>query len=526
MRTNFGFKISFWHLKKGICDLKLFIYVRLIRRGQGIASNKLLAKIASAKNKPDRQTLIPPRAVPGLMKALPLKKIKLLGGKLGEEMTKKWGCTTAGEAQQIPHAALVACFGDRLGTYAWKAVQGLKAEQVQVKDLVKSMLASKSFGAINELAGIRRWLSVLSHDLAIRMSRDFEMNQRQPKVFQLYYRSGKFKNSADHSRSAPMPRSVLQVLTSPAYSDTDGDAELSADAGGEAEVEVQGDLSELRDDPTADNVLDVGAQGGVSERTRALAKVLEDTSFRVVESIDDLFPCTRIAIAASGFQELPSQGTKSIHHFFTSSTGCSTAHQQNESMARQSTNISPSKKSTEKPKGILKYLGSNTALPTTPHNESELAPSIMGETPAKTTEDVSPSKRPVEKRKGTLKYMGSDCSLPTVAHDEQELRLSTSEASHLHADSNDDVTTLCNPHQDLVEGIDLETVDVEEQRHILEGIYRSRQSQSAGSSLQPTKKGRKQKQPDGSSKRAREQVSVSQPKQPGIGTYFRACDKA
>lgn len=59
-----------------------------------------------------------------------------------------------------------------------------------------------------------------------------------------------------------MPRSVLQVLTSPAYSDTDGDAELSADAGGEAEVEVQGDLSELRDDPTADNVLDVGAQVG------------------------------------------------------------------------------------------------------------------------------------------------------------------------------------------------------------------------------------------------------------------------
>lgn len=48
-----------------------------------------------------------------------------------QEMTKKWGCTTAGEAQQIPHAALVACFGDRLGTYAWKAVQGLKAEQGQ-----------------------------------------------------------------------------------------------------------------------------------------------------------------------------------------------------------------------------------------------------------------------------------------------------------------------------------------------------------------------------------------------------------
>lgn len=67
MRTNFGFKISFWHLKKGICDLKLFIYVRLIRRGQGIASNKLLAKIASAKNKPDRQTLVGFREPPMCM---------------------------------------------------------------------------------------------------------------------------------------------------------------------------------------------------------------------------------------------------------------------------------------------------------------------------------------------------------------------------------------------------------------------------------------------------------------------------
>jgi DNA polymerase eta len=95
----------------------------------GIATNKLLAKIASAKNKPDRQTLIPPRAVPGLMQMLPLRKIKLLGGKLGEEMKQKWGCLTAGDAQQIPQAELMACFGERLGTYAWKAVRGFQADK-------------------------------------------------------------------------------------------------------------------------------------------------------------------------------------------------------------------------------------------------------------------------------------------------------------------------------------------------------------------------------------------------------------
>jgi hypothetical protein len=68
-------------------------------------------------------------------------------------------------------------------------------------------------------------------------------------------------------------------------------------------------------------------------------------------------------------------------------------------------------------------------------------------------------------------------------------------------------------------GIDLETVNVDEQRHILEGIYRSRQS--AGVSLQSTKRGPKRGPRIGSSKRAREQPNVSEPKQPSIGTYFQ-----
>jgi hypothetical protein len=69
------------------------------------------------------------------------------------------------------------------------------------------------------------------------------------------------------------------------------------------------------------------------------------------------------------------------------------------------------------------------------------------------------------------------------------------------------------------------TVNVDEQRHIMEGIYRSRQSQSAGASLQSTKRGPKRGQRVGSSKRAREQPDVSEPKQPSIGTYFQLRNK-
>lgn len=153
------------------------------------------------------------------------------------------------------------------------------------------------------------------------MRRDFEMNQRQPKLFQLYYRSGKYKNSADHSRSTAMPASALQVLSSPAYSDTEGDLNIErehraeAEGGGDGEVQVQGDLSELRDDSTE---FDGSVQDAMTERTWALAKVLEDTSLRIIESVEGLFPCTRLAIAATGFQELPNQVLYRIPFFLLS----------------------------------------------------------------------------------------------------------------------------------------------------------------------------------------------------------------
>lgn len=101
----------------------------------------------------------------------------------------------------------------------------------------------------------------------------------------------------------------------------------------------------------------------------------------------------------------------------------------------------------------------------------------------------------------------------------------TNEASQSHIDMVDDSTRPRDPPEGLDRDIDLETVNVYEQQHILEGIYRSRQGQSVGSSMQSMKRGRKQGQRVGSSKRVREQPSVSQPKQPSIGTYFQARDK-
>lgn len=69
-----------------------------------------------------------------------------------------------------------------------------------------------------------------------------------------------------------------------------------------------------------------------------------------------------------------------------------------------------------------------------------------------------------------------------------------------------DGTRPCDRSEGHDGGIDLETVNVDKQRHILEGIYRSRRSQSAGASLPSTKRVSKRGQRIGSSKRAREML--------------------
>ena len=54
----------------------------------GVSHNKMLAKLASAQNKPNKQTIVPSSGIPLLMKTLPLRSIRGLGGKFGAEVVR------------------------------------------------------------------------------------------------------------------------------------------------------------------------------------------------------------------------------------------------------------------------------------------------------------------------------------------------------------------------------------------------------------------------------------------------------
>ena len=74
-----------------------------------MAHNKLLAKLASGLNKPNQQTLVPAAAVPGLLRDLPIARLRQLGGKFGAEVQQRLGIQTVGAARLTRFAHLNAC---------------------------------------------------------------------------------------------------------------------------------------------------------------------------------------------------------------------------------------------------------------------------------------------------------------------------------------------------------------------------------------------------------------------------------
>ncbi|KAJ7552061.1 hypothetical protein O6H91_06G040100 [Diphasiastrum complanatum] len=549
----------------------------------GIATNKLLAKIASARNKPDHQTLILPRAVPELMQKFPLKKIKMLGGKLGEELKEKWSCETAGDVQAVPLGSLIFCFGERLGNYIFKAVRGIYADKVQSKQVSKSMLAAKSFSATDDLTVIRRWLGVLAEELAIRIFRDVEQNHRQPKFLQLHYRSGSFQHSSEHSKSCPLPQTALRLLSSSRLDLSEisgisicGSSEESGFREGHLEpLKENHENSDVNDNLSVEqNVLEsesafIGSviaplaagelvKDIVSKPIRSLANVLQDATFSMFRQLDGALPCTRLAIAAQGFQQLPSQvfsdlvpffhfvnwkilqsicslgfrmmvmqGSKSIQHFFTATPQTREAPKKNAEVVHRG------------PKGIMKFM-----VPASEADGTSILSHVENTRCAISCETI-PSKYEVERLStvadsDSSQIRGQTCSTVEteashllyngVARILSEPKESTGPLFYENNPNFDQLVKLqCRATDDYGsrggvydvaennfaihdtdegthERIDLSNINKEEQHHILQSIYSSRASvvgsekcRASGSHHQQNRALKRRRQPDAQS---------------------------
>ena len=169
----------------------------------GIAHTKMLAKLASARNKPDKQTIVPTRAVPALLASVPLRSLRGLGGKLGEQVASALpNVSSVGELAAVEFSILLRHFGRETADWLRRASTGDLHEAVKPNGLApKSLNAYKSFSPTADEAAIMRLVRLLAAELVERCEADEKQHGRVAKTLKVSWR-GELRNDHLHNWTA------------------------------------------------------------------------------------------------------------------------------------------------------------------------------------------------------------------------------------------------------------------------------------------------------------------------------------
>ena len=206
---------------KGLSDLQLYMGAKIsleIRArimyelgytcSTGIAHNKTLAKLISALNKPNKQTVLRECNVLEFMKTVSMNKIRGLGGKLGDSVTQHFNVDAASDLWGYSERALVDKLGVENGTWLFKICRGICNEPVEAKNFAKSMVSVKNFTSpLTTEEQARQWISILSSELFTRIQEEYDENRRWPKTLTIHSKNPKWES--DKARSCLFPSRIV-----------------------------------------------------------------------------------------------------------------------------------------------------------------------------------------------------------------------------------------------------------------------------------------------------------------------------
>ncbi len=135
----------------------------------GIASNKLLAKIASDHQKPDGLTIIPEKRKVNFLRPLPVRALYGVG-RVTEQALNGAGIATVGDLQDYSGdlRALVGSFGPKLRQFAF----GEDDRPLELGDEIKSISGEETFLKDTEDRSIlRACLRTQAEDISMRLKR-------------------------------------------------------------------------------------------------------------------------------------------------------------------------------------------------------------------------------------------------------------------------------------------------------------------------------------------------------------------
>ncbi|GAU50158.1 hypothetical protein TSUD_82470 [Trifolium subterraneum] len=178
----------------------------------------MLAKLASAMNKPAQQTVVPHSSVAGLLESFPIKKMKQLGGKLGTSLQSDLGINTVGDLLQFSEEKLQQRYGINTGTWLWNIARGISGEEVEGRLLPKSHGSGKTFPgpqALKTIVSVQHWLNELCEELSERLDSDMDQNKRIAHTLTLNARAYKKGDSDSHkkfpSKSCPLRYGATKI---------------------------------------------------------------------------------------------------------------------------------------------------------------------------------------------------------------------------------------------------------------------------------------------------------------------------
>eukprot|EP01063_Lacrimia_lanifica_P017485 TRINITY_DN24562_c0_g1_i1.p1 TRINITY_DN24562_c0_g1~~TRINITY_DN24562_c0_g1_i1.p1 ORF type:complete len:623 (+),score=178.79 TRINITY_DN24562_c0_g1_i1:124-1992(+) len=147
----------------------------------GIATNKIIAKLATGFNKPDGQAVVFPRVVPALWERTPTKNVRSLGGKEGERLCGELGIVHMADVKRYSIKQLAACVGSKRAEWLYYLAYGLSKDPVSSSEKVKSIGCSKTFPqGLTQYDTVCRWLAELAKEISERTTEDAARYRRHP----------------------------------------------------------------------------------------------------------------------------------------------------------------------------------------------------------------------------------------------------------------------------------------------------------------------------------------------------------
>jgi len=139
----------------------------------GVASNKLLAKIASDLDKPDGLTILRPEDVARRIWPLPARRINGIGPKAAAKL-ETLGVRTIGELAAADPQWLIEHFGAHYGTWLSDAAHGRDERPVVTAREVKSISRETTFERDLSATRDRARLTQIFTDLCVRVADDLK----------------------------------------------------------------------------------------------------------------------------------------------------------------------------------------------------------------------------------------------------------------------------------------------------------------------------------------------------------------